>query len=96
MTRRVRNLAVRRNAPTGPSAPKLEDSAFAVDDRVQFVYPNERTGSGTIESVDPDTNRKPYTVRLDKPWRAYREGRWQVFTRVYAHASLLRRVDGDE
>jgi hypothetical protein len=69
------------------------EPTFSVGDRVRFVYPNESTGSGTIDKFDSDPRNKPYAVRLDVPWRAYREGRWQEFDTVYAHAELIRRIE---
>jgi hypothetical protein len=66
--------------------------AYSVGDHVRFVYPNEPIGEGLIVALDGDTENKPYTVRLDAPWRAYREGRWQEFDTVYAHDELIEIV----
>jgi len=68
--------------------------AFNVGDRVRFTYPNEATGTGTIIECDPDPKNKPYKIRLDAPWRAYREGRWAEYSVVYADLGQIERVAG--
>ena len=64
-----------------------------VGDRVRFVYPNEPTGRGVIEACESDPKSKPYRVRLDQPWRAYREGRWQEYEVAFAGEADLELDD---
>ena len=68
---------------------------FAVGDRVRFIYPNEPTGKGTIVECDSDPENKLYKVKLDAPWRAYREGGWQEYSVAYADAGQVELIAED-
>lgn len=82
----------RRRRPKTLAKPGAD---FSVGDRVRFVYPNAPTGIGTVVEHDLDPKSKPYKVRLDTPWRAFREGRWSEFSVVYAEADQIELI-GDE
>lgn len=67
---------------------------FKVGDRVRFAYPNAPWGAGRIidrEPQDPAEHMalKTYTVRLDTPHRAFREGHWDIYLVAYADEELL-------
>lgn len=74
-------------------------NTFKLGDRIRFAYPNAPWGAGQIIEVSQDpvdrAALKPYAIRLDTPYRAFREGRWHIYPVAYADEGQLE-YDVDE